>query len=59
MLFCVARDDVRRFAPADEIDPVYAAALRRVVSKGVEAYAYTTRVEPRRLELGQALPIVL
>jgi sugar fermentation stimulation protein A len=57
--FLVSRGDVVRFAPAADIDPEYAKALRRAVRAGVEVLAYTARVEPRRLELARALPVDL
>ncbi len=59
IFFCISRGDVGRFAPADEIDPKYGEVLRRVAGEGVEALAYTTRVLPDRLELGERLPIHL
>jgi len=57
--FFVNRADVTRFRPADAIDPTYAAALRRAARAGVELLAYSTRVEPERLELLAPLPIEL
>lgn len=57
IFFLVARDDVERFAPADEIDPEYGKALRRVMNAGVEALAYTTIVKPEKLEIARRLPI--
>ncbi|MEM9380880.1 MAG: DNA/RNA nuclease SfsA [Planctomycetota bacterium] len=59
MLFCVSRDDVRRFAPADEIDPDYGRTLREVAEAGVELLAYSTRVTPTSFELGRRLPVEL
>ncbi|MEM6567789.1 MAG: DNA/RNA nuclease SfsA [Planctomycetota bacterium] len=59
MLFCVSRDDVRRFAPADEIDPEYGRTLREVADAGVELLAYSTRVTPTSFELGRKLPVEL
>jgi sugar fermentation stimulation protein A len=58
-IFFVGREDVERFRPADLIDPVYARALRRAARAGVEVLAYRARVEARRLELGEALPVEL
>lgn len=59
ILFLVARADVTRFSPADDIDAEYGRTLRDVVDRGVEALAYTTRVEPGRIEIGRKLPIRL
>lgn len=59
MLFCVSRDDVARFAPADEIDPDYGRTLREVADAGVELLAYSTLVTPTSFELGRRLAIEL
>lgn len=59
MLYCVSRNDVSRFAPADDIDPAYSQALRRVVQEGVEVLAYSTRVTPTSFEFDQRLEVVL
>jgi sugar fermentation stimulation protein A len=58
-LFCVGRADVKRFRPADAIDPEYGRALRRAAAAGVELLAFRTRVEAQRLELADAMPIDL
>lgn len=57
--FFVSRDDVTDFAPADEIDPEYAAALREAAAAGVEVLAYSARVSPGALELGRRLALGL
>jgi sugar fermentation stimulation protein A len=54
-LFLVSRSDVRRFRPADAIDPAYGEALRGAARAGVEVLAYATRVGPRAFELGARL----
>lgn len=59
LLFVVARGGVDRVRPADEIDPVYGAALRRAARAGVEVYAYATALSPERLAIGRRLPVVL
>jgi sugar fermentation stimulation protein A len=57
--FFVSRAGVNRFAPADDIDPAYGAALRDAEAAGVELLAYSTRVRPDRLEIHRRLPIAL
>lgn len=57
--FFVSRDDVRTFAPADEIDPEYGAALREAAAAGVEVLAYSARVSPGALELHRPLEVRL
>lgn len=59
IFFLVSRGDVESFAPADDIDSEYGAALRRVVQNGVEALAYSTVVEPDSIEVAKRLPICL
>lgn len=58
-LYFVSRGDVRRFAPADDIDPAYGAALREAAGSGVEVLAYCARVRPDSLELHRRLPVEL
>lgn len=59
IFFLVSRGDVQAFAPADDIDPAYGATLREVLKAGVEAVAYSTRVEPARIEIDRRLPVRL
>ena len=47
LLFFVARGDVRVVRPADEVDPAYAAALRRAARAGVEIRAVGARFDRR------------
>lgn len=58
-LFLVSRGDVRRFRPADAIDPAYGAALREAAAAGVEVLAYGTKVGRRSFELGRRLEVDL
>lgn len=57
--FFVSRDDVTRFAPADEIDPAYSAELRRAAEAGVEVMAWAARVTPDAIELVRELEVDL
>lgn len=57
--FFVSRDDVEFFAPADAIDPAYAAALRTAAGAGVEVLAWSARVSPGALELHRRLELRL
>ena len=59
IFFLVSRADVRRFAPADDIDPEYGRVLREVAARGVEPLAYAARVEPDLIELARKLPVIL
>lgn len=57
LLFCVQHTGIDRVAPAVEIDPDYAAALREAVATGVEVYAYRARISPEEIALDTALPV--
>ena len=50
MLFCVQHSGIEKLMPADQIDPVYGALLRKAAAEGVEILAYAARFE---LELSQ------
>lgn len=55
LLFALARTDCRAVRPADEVDPAYGEALRRVAARGVEVLAAPCRIEGREVTLqGQA-----
>lgn len=57
LLFCVQRDDVTAFRPAEEIDSQYAMYLRMAAEAGVEVYAYKAILTPSQIKLYQSLPI--
>jgi sugar fermentation stimulation protein A len=59
MLYIVQRSDVELFAPASEIDPVYAATLKMAVAMGVEVIAMQAKVTPEQIELVKQLPVEL
>ncbi|HUJ74022.1 MAG TPA: DNA/RNA nuclease SfsA, partial [bacterium] len=59
VLFIVQREDCSRFAPADEIDPVYGRALREAAAAGVQVLAYGAEVSPQGITVGRALPVHL
>jgi sugar fermentation stimulation protein A len=56
MLYIVQRSDVEIFAPAIEIDPGYAKALKIAVLAGVEVIAMQAKVTPEKIELDSELP---
>ena len=47
--------------PADQIDPIYGALLRKAAAEGVEILAYGARfdMERSRVALDTALPVIL
>lgn len=59
VVFVVQRDDARCFAPHDESDPAFGAALREAAGAGVEVYAYACRVTESEVRIVRALPVVL
>jgi sugar fermentation stimulation protein A len=56
MLYIVQRSDVEIFAPAVEIDPAYAKALKEAVKSGVEIIVMQAKVTPREIVLFKKLP---
>lgn len=59
LVFHVGRGDADAVAPADDVDPVYGAALRRAVAAGVEVVAVRAEVGPAEITVGPALPLRL
>ena len=45
------------FAPADFIDPAYAALFYEALSAGVEMYPFRALVSPAGIDLGPMLPV--
>ncbi len=59
MLYIVQRMDVEIFAPAKDIDPGYAKALKEAVSEGVEVIVMQAKVEPDGIKLVKVLPAII
>lgn len=59
MLYLVQRGDCTAFAPAEDIDPAYAAGLRTAFADGVEAICYTCHMSLEGISIGEPLPIHL
>jgi sugar fermentation stimulation protein A len=57
MLFVIQRDDCRRFRICSDLDPFYAAAFVRALSRGVEAYALTCKISPREITPAGLIPM--
>lgn len=57
IFFCIQREDVRAFRPADEIDPLYGDFLRQAMTEGVEAIAYKAFVTPEEIRLTDYVPV--
>ncbi|EJL01475.1 sugar fermentation stimulation protein [Pseudomonas fluorescens Q2-87] len=58
-LYCVNLSGIEAVRPAQEIDPVYAAALRDAVTAGVEVLAYGVTLTPEQMWVDRALPVLL
>jgi len=58
-LYCVNLSGIEAVRPAQEIDPVYAAALRDAVAAGVEVLAYGVTLTPEQMWVDRALPVLL
>jgi sugar fermentation stimulation protein A len=59
LLYIVQRSDAASVAPAEDIDPAYAEALRRAARTGVEVHALGARIRPDRIVLDRILPVLL
>lgn len=59
MLYLVQRGDCDHFRIAADIDPAYAAALRKARRRGVEVLCRACRVSTAEIEIGAALEPVL
>jgi sugar fermentation stimulation protein A len=57
MLFVIQRSDCHRFRVCGDLDPVYAAAFARALTRGVEVYALTCAVSPAEIKPGRLIPI--
>ncbi len=57
MLYIVQRMDVEIFAPAKEIDPEYAEALKQAIEAGVEIIVMQAKVTPQNIRLIKRLPV--
>ena len=59
MVYLVQREDCDGFAIAADIDPAYAAGLRRARAEGVEAICYSCKLTTEAITLDRALPLHL
>ncbi len=59
IFFCVQRQDVQSFSPADHIDRKYGDALRQAVQVGVEVLAYQANVRPDGVDIIRKIPIII
>lgn len=58
VLFVIAREDTLFFAPNEETDPTFAAALQKAVENGVEAYALSCRAGKASLTAEKLIPVL-
>ncbi|WP_210640953.1 DNA/RNA nuclease SfsA [Pseudomonas sp. Tri1] len=58
-LYCVNLSGIDAVRPAQEIDPVYAAALHDAVAAGVEVLAYGVTLTPDEMWVAHSLPVQL
>jgi len=56
IFFLVQRMDADRFAPASQIDPVYAETIEQATTAGVQILVYQAEVNPVGIEVVGALP---
>jgi len=59
MLYVIQRIDVEKFAPAKDIDPVYATKLKKAYDAGVEIIPFQVKVSPESITPLRLLPFEL
>jgi len=59
MLYVIQRMDVEKFGPAKEIDPDYAATLKKAYKAGVEVIPVQAKVTPEEIVIVRELPFEL
>lgn len=59
VLFVIQREDCQAFAPAADLDPTFAAALRAAAARGVEVLAYACTLAIDSVELARPLAVRL
>lgn len=59
LFFCVSRERATIVEPADDIDPVYGAALREAVAAGVEVLAYACEISGEGVRLARRVSLRL
>lgn len=59
LIFCAQHSGIQRIRPADEIDPIYGAALRAAHRLGVEVYGCGCRLSLDEICIDRQLPIGL
>lgn len=57
LVFCVQLQNVSHFAPAEDIDPLYARTLRDVANQGVMVMACQSEVSPTGIIVNGRLPV--
>ncbi len=59
VVFIAQREDVRSFAPFEQIDPDFAAELRRVSAEGVEVHAFRCDVSAEEVVIVEELQVLI
>jgi len=59
MLYVVQRTDCMHFSIAADIDPAYAAALKRAMADGVEAICYCCDIDTSAITIARPMPLAL
>ena len=59
MVYIIQREDVNSFAPASEIDPIYAKLLNQASLAGVEIYPYQCELSSTGVTIKKLLPYSL
>lgn len=55
MLYIVQREDVKKFKPANDIDPEYAELLKKAHDQGVKVLVYQCKLSPKEIKIHKAI----
>lgn len=58
VLFTVQRMDCNRFAPAADLDPVFASGLAKAIAAGVEVLVYSCHVAPEGIDVARRIQLL-
>lgn len=59
LLFCVQHTGIQSVRVAEDIDPLYANALKNAQQNGVQVLAYGCSIDEQKIQLNQSLPVIL
>lgn len=59
LVLIIQRENISSFAPAKELDPVYASTFKEALEAGVEILAYKCHISPKEIIVKEKVPVEL